>query len=73
MPDVWTNSAGGPVAHEHKIPDVEYIRHGTAAPNAASGVAAPVGALYSRDNAGIGELWLKTGAGDTAWTKQTTP
>jgi len=32
-----------------------------------TGVAAPIGSLGSRDNAGTGELWLKTGVADTAW------
>jgi hypothetical protein len=42
---------------------------GTTNPSALGGVAADVGSLYHRDNAGAGELYLKTGAADTAWTQ----
>lgn len=42
---------------------------GTASPSAAGGVAAAVASLYARDNGGTGELWVKTGSSDTAWTQ----
>lgn len=42
---------------------------GTASPSAGGGVAADVASLYARDNSGTGELWVKTGTTDTAWTK----
>lgn len=42
-------------------------------PSADTGTAAPVGSLASRDNAGTGELWFKTGEADTAWTQVTVP
>ena len=42
---------------------------GTADPSAGAGVTAKPGSLYSRNNAGTGELWLKTGATDTSWSK----
>lgn len=57
-------------SHEHRVP---YVLTGTADPTVGAGTPAPVAAVYLRNNAGVGELWLKTGAGDTAWTKQTTP
>lgn len=46
------------------------LRSGSADPSAGGGVAANVGSLFLRDDgAGTGELWVKTGAADTAWTK----
>jgi hypothetical protein len=42
---------------------------GTADPSAAAGVAAALCSVYMRTNAAVGELWFKTGAADTAWTK----
>lgn len=33
----------------------------------SSGFSAPVGAVGFRDSGGAGELWLKTGSGDTDW------
>ena len=42
---------------------------GTADPSAGGGVAANVASLYARDNSGTGELWVKTGSGDTDWTQ----
>jgi hypothetical protein len=44
---------------------------GTADPSAGAGVAGPLCAQYSRTNGAAGELWFKTGAADTAWTKVT--
>ena len=41
---------------------------GTAVPTAGAGVPASEGSIYQRFVAGAGELWLKTGAADTAWT-----
>ena len=41
---------------------------GTASPTAGAGITAALGSLYSRNNSGTGELWLKTGSGDTQWT-----
>jgi len=49
------------------------ILSGTADPSAGAGVAATVPALYLRANGTTTEIWLKTGAGNTAWTKQTSP
>lgn len=88
MTTTRTESAGGPRAHEHEISAVDdalgiqddaladlNANHlaGTVDPSAAAGVAATIGALYGRDNAGAGELWLKTGAGATAWTRVVVP
>jgi len=42
---------------------------GTADPSAAAGVAAALCSLYCRTNGAAGELWYKTGAANTAWTK----
>jgi hypothetical protein len=50
-----------------------YNQFGTADPSAGAGVAAPIGATYRRNNSGAGELWFKTAAGATAWTRVTVP
>ena len=42
---------------------------GTADPSVSPGLAASVGAIYSRNNSGVGELWIKEGAGATNWKK----
>lgn len=44
---------------------------GTASPTAGGGLAAPLASLYSRTNGAAGELWVKTGAANNAWTKLT--
>jgi len=38
-------------------------------PSAGGGLAASIGSLGIFDNAGVGELWLKTGTLDTDWSK----
>lgn len=38
-------------------------------PSSGGGIVAPIGSIGVRSNSGAGELWLKTGAGNTAWTK----
>lgn len=43
---------------------------GSADPSAASGVAAPLGSLYLRS--GTAQLWLKTSAPNTGWTRMAT-
>lgn len=43
------------------------IRQGSAAPSAGGGVAALQGSVYLRST--NGEVWVKTGAGATAWTQ----
>lgn len=65
-----TDSAGGPQAHEHRV---AILAQGTVDPSAGAGVPAAVASTYHRDNAGAGELWLKTGATDTAWTRVVVP
>lgn len=39
----------------------------TVNPTSGGGVAAQIGSMGVRNNSGAGELWLKTGAADTAW------
>lgn len=46
---------------------------GTVSPAASLGIAAAPGTIYQRDNSGSGELWVKTGTSDTAWTKVIIP
>jgi hypothetical protein len=60
----------GPVLQYNPVADMYVNRlSGTADPSAGAGVPANPGSTYQRDNAGTGELWLKTGAADTAWQK----
>jgi len=49
------------------------INLGATDPSAGAGIAAPVSSIGMRNNAGVGELWVKTGAVDTAWTLNATP
>lgn len=37
-------------------------------PTAGGGITAVIGSIGQRNNGGVGELWVKTGAGNTAWT-----
>lgn len=64
--------AGGDPAHPVPVSGVAILT-GTVDPSAGLGVTAPVGWLYGRDNAGAGEVWLKTSAPDTGWTQITVP
>ena len=48
------------------------ILKGTADPTASSGVAAVEGSIYMRTTGGAGQLWLKAGAANTAWTQLAT-
>lgn len=41
----------------------------SADPTTAGGVSASIGTIGVRSNAGAGEMWLKTGAGNTDWTR----
>lgn len=50
------------------IGDIEFL-HVDAAPGGGAGTAADIGSVASFDNAGAGEMYLKTGAADTAWTQ----
>ena len=38
-------------------------------PAAGAGTAAPIGSLALLSSGGVGELWLKTAAADTSWSK----
>jgi hypothetical protein len=42
---------------------------GTSDPSAGGGIAGNEGSLFMRGTATAGQLWLKTGAADTAWTQ----
>lgn len=55
------DGAGGPV-----------VLSGAADPSAASGLAAPEGSVYMRTTATAGQVWIKTGAADTGWTRLAT-
>ncbi len=47
-----------------------FILRGSLDPSAGTGVQAPVGAIYLRDDgAGNGSAWIKTGAAPTAWAR----
>lgn len=44
-----------------------------AAPGGGGGTASPIGSLAMYDTGSVGELYIKTGAADTAWTKVEVP
>ena len=48
------------------------VTSGSADPSAGAGVAAPEGSMYMRTTAAAGQVWIKTGAADTAWTRLAT-
>jgi hypothetical protein len=50
-----------------------YIARGSVDPSVGAGISAQVASLYLRDNAGAGELWLKTGPLDTDWSAHNDP
>ena len=49
--------------------DQKQYRSATVDPSAGAGIVAPIGSVIVRDNAGAGQLWLKTGAANTAWSE----
>jgi hypothetical protein len=50
----------------------EYVAHLTSDPSGGGGFVASIGSLGLLNNAGSGQLWVKTGAGNTAWTNALT-
>lgn len=50
-----------------KFSDLKIMRTLTVDPSAGGGIAAPVGSMGFRDNSNVGEVWSKTGTGDTDW------
>jgi hypothetical protein len=63
-PMITMNNTGGAQAASLLV--------GATNPSALGGVPADVGSLYQRDNAGAGQLFLKTGVADTAWSELAT-
>lgn len=51
-----------------RLSDLKEYRTISVDPSAGAGVAAPIGSVAVRDNAGVGEAWFKAGAADTVWT-----
>ena len=51
-----------------KLSDSKEYRTISVDPSAGGGVAANIGSVAVRDNAGTGEAWFKASAADTAWT-----
>lgn len=68
--DRWVVNDGTTVT---PLSNLTHVLVGTADPSAGGGVAHPQPAMYLRNNSGVTELWLATGAGATAWAKQTSP
>lgn len=58
------------IAASFRLDGGGYLLVLTSDPSAGAGVPAPISSVGLRDNSGAGELWLKTGAADTAWTLQ---
>lgn len=68
-PMIWENGNYGKMLTKlgfHLFDDKAY-RSLVVDPTAGGGVAANIGSLGLRDNAGVGEAWFKFGAADTAW------
>jgi hypothetical protein len=49
--------------------DGKQIRALSVNPSSGGGVAAPIGSLGQYNASGTGQLWLKTGSGNTSWTQ----
>lgn len=68
-PLVWKGTVGQFLTRDGwELKSGEKYLHLTANPSVGAGLAAPVGSLGVWDNAGVGVLFLKTGASNTAWT-----
>lgn len=72
-PMIWQDSNYGQMLTKlgFSMYDGKAIRTLSLDPSALSGVTAQVGSLGIRNNAGSGEIWLKTGAAATAWQNVT--
>jgi hypothetical protein len=70
IPPLATEFQMWDASHGMPYPGI-FFKMGTADPSAAGGVVAPAGSFYSRLNGAAGELWFKTGASDTSWSKLT--
>lgn len=68
-PSIWKSSSYGryltTLGFEYY--DGKISRTLTVDPSAGGGVAAPIGSIGFRNNSGVGEIWSKTGAANTAW------
>lgn len=51
-----------------RYPDLKDVRTLSVDPTAGAGIPAEAGTIGMRKNTATGELWIKTGAADTAWT-----
>jgi hypothetical protein len=70
-PVIWNDAEYGKwlTTKGFKLTDSKEMRTISVDPSSGAGVAAAIGSIALRNNAGAGELWLKSGAADTAWTK----
>lgn len=68
-PLIWESSNYGKFLSllGFKFNDLKIMRTLTVDPSAGAGIAAPVGSMGFRDNSNVGEVWSKTGTGDTDW------
>lgn len=73
-PMIWQSPSYGKIISSlgFMLNDSKAYRILSADPTAGAGIAAAVGSVGVRSNAGAGEMWLKTGAGDTAWEQLAT-
>ena len=68
-PVIWgNNNLSEFLTNGWYLSDGKQFKSSSVSPSAGAGVTASVGSIIVRDNAGVGELWLKSGALDTAWT-----
>ena len=66
---IWNGQFGKFLpAQGFRLFDLKEYRSLTVDPSAGAGIAAPIGSVGVRDNAGVGEAWFKAGAADTVWT-----
>lgn len=68
-PVIWKSSEYGQFLTTlgFELNDGKQMRSLTVDPTAGAGVAATIGTIGVRENAGAGELWLKVSSGNTGW------
>lgn len=72
-PMIWDSAEYGKMLTSlgFKLQDEKQYRTLTVNPS-ISGVTAAIGSVGLRNNAGVGEAWIKVGSGDTAWSQLST-
>lgn len=70
-PMIWKDGNYGKLLTQRgfQLNDGKEYRTISVNPSSGAGVAAAIGSVAVRNNAGTGEIWYKAGAADTAWTQ----